>query len=322
MHPPILLIAFNRPEHTRKTLKALLAQSPKVLYVFQDGPREGNIDDQKNCHDVQVVIRECLDGVPIETHTFFSNINRGCRAAVIHAISTVLKEHDSVIVVEDDIITSPAFLSYMSKALAFYKDMKTVFSISGHSHSPEEFRIPSDYPYDVYASPRLFNWGWGTWRDRWEKADWSFSYYDEFMSHPFEKQAFSRGGDDLIPMLKEEHDGHSSAWDIQFAFTHFKNHAISIVPCRSYTANIGEDGSGTHCNNRKVVADNDATIETLNQKADPILLENLYFDSRILNAQYSVFSKAKRPLWQKAVNFLFRKIGRHAPFTIKKKVFV
>lgn len=322
MQAPVVLITFNRPEHTLKTLEAILIQKPEVLYVFQDGPRIGNISDQDNCTKVKHVIKNKLIGSDIDVHFYFSDINLGCRDAVIFAISKVLKKHDSVIVIEDDIITSPSFLAYMNKALAFYKECKSVFSISGHSHSPERFQIPDDYPYDVYASPRLFNWGWGTWRDRWEKTDWSFSYYDEFMRHPFERQAFSRGGEDLIPMLKEEHDGNSSAWDIQFAFSHFKNHAISIVPCHTYTANIGEDGSGTHCYDRKIDIDSNTIVKTLNQKDNPILLDNLYFDSRILNAQYSVFSKTPRPLWQKAINFIYRKFGLRPPFSIKKKIFV
>ena len=320
MQAPIVLITFNRPEHTRRTLEALLSQKLEILYVFQDGPRKGNVADIENCRKVRSVIEECLKDKGVEVHTYFSEINRGCRDAVIFAISEVLKANESVIVVEDDIITSPAFLSYMNKALEYYKERKSVFSISGHSHSPEHFQIPADYPYDVYASPRLFNWGWGTWRDRWEQADWSFSYYDEFMDLSMEKKAFMRGGDDLLPMLKNEHDGKSSAWDIQFAFAHFKNHAVSMVPCRSYTLNIGEDGSGTHCNDTKNRIG--AKPCELNKKEDPILLDNLYFDARILNAQYSYFSFSKRPLWQKAVNFLARRIGKKPPFTIKKKIYV
>ena len=167
MSSPVLLITFNRPEHTKRTLEALLVQKPEILYVFQDGPREDNPNDLLSCKEVRSVIENSLDGVQIECHPHFSEINRGCRDAIIYAISEVLKEHDSVIVVEDDIITSPAFLSYMNKALDFYKERKTVFSISGHSHSSLHFQIPDEYPYDVYASPRLFNWGWGTWRDRW-----------------------------------------------------------------------------------------------------------------------------------------------------------
>ena len=46
---PVLLIVFNRPEHTQKTLEALLVQRPSELYVFQDGPRVNNTCDLENC---------------------------------------------------------------------------------------------------------------------------------------------------------------------------------------------------------------------------------------------------------------------------------
>ena len=314
---PILLIAFNRPEHTRRTIDALRVQAPPVVFVFQDGPRAKRPDDIENCKLVRQVVENEINW-SCELHTFFSETNRGCRDAIIFAITEVLKIHESVIVVEDDIITSPAFYTYMCKALEYYKDRKTVFSISGHSHSPNKFVVPQDYDYDVFASPRLFNWGWGTWRDRWDKADWSFSYYDELMKHPHEQAAYCRGGDDLMPMLIDEKQGRSSAWDVQFAFAHFRNHAVSIVPCVSYTYNIGMDGSGTHCNAMTMVKCN---TEILNQNLNPRFLDNLYFDNRIINLLYSAFARKKRPLWQKSVNFIFRKIGMKAPFVIKKKVY-
>ena len=314
---PVLLITFNRPEHTKQAVEALRVQQPPLMYVFQDGPRSGNDADSVNCHKVREVIETCIDW-PCELHTSYSEINRGCRNAIIYAITEVLKLHESVIMVEDDIITSPAFYSYMCKALDYYKDRKTVFSISGHSHSPSRFVVPEDYAYDVYASPRLFNWGWGTWRDRWEQADWSFSYYDEFMNHSFEKQAFCRGGDDMLLMLVDEKNGRSSAWDIQFAFAHFRNHAVSIVPSVSYTKNIGQDGSGTHCGS---LSSSRLEEETLNQNENPRFLDILYFDSRIINAMCSLFTKKKRPKWQKLVNYLARKVGMNPPFVLKKRVF-
>ncbi len=314
---PILLITFNRPEHTRRTIDALRVQHPPLVYVFQDGPRQNNESDREKCRQVRQVIEDSVDW-PCELHTSFSEVNRGCRDAIIFAITEVLKLHESVIVVEDDIITSPAFYTYMCKALEHYKDRKTVFSISGHSHSPNRFQVPTDYPYDVYASPRLFNWGWGTWRDRWEQTDWSMSYYEGFMKHPYERQAFNRGGDDMVPMLVDEKEGRSSAWDIQFAFAHFRNHAVSIVPCVSYTHNIGMDGSGTHCQ-PSAVGSFDYSL--LNQNDCPVFLDNLYFDSRIINLLYSAFARKKRPKWQKLVNFVARKLGMEPPFAIKKRVY-
>lgn len=316
---PILLITFNRPEHTKRTLEALLIQRPRELYIFQDGPRNGNQKDMINCSSVQTVIDDQLSKLDydIVVHKYYSDINRGCRDAIIYAISSVLKEHESVIVVEDDIVTSPAFLDYMNKALDYYKDNKSVHSISGYSHSPSKFQVPDSYEYDVYASPRLFNWGWGTWRDRWEQVDWSMSYYDEFIKNPAQIEAFNRGGDDMTPMLVDEKEGRSSAWDIQFAFDQFKRHMVSIVPCYSYSQNIGMDGSGTHCGFEKI---ND-NISLLNQNTNPLFIDVLYYDKRIINLQYNAFTRKKRPLWQKAINFIARKVGCKPPFVIKKKVY-
>lgn len=317
MNVPVLLIVFNRPEHTRRTIEALRAQRPPLVYVFQDGPRNGNDEDNDKCLRVKEVVKTEIDW-PCELHTSFSETNRGCRDAVIYAITEVLKQHEEVIVVEDDIITSSAFYAYMCKALEFYKNRKSVFSISGHSPSPMHFQVPEGYDYDVYASPRLFNWGWGTWRDRWEQADWSMSYYDDFMAHPYENKAFSRAGDDMIGMLDDEKQGRSSAWDIQFAFAHFRNHAVSIVPCVSYTSNIGQDGSGTHSH----LVSNDVSLSVLNENPNPRFIDNLYFDSRIINSLCSVYSKKKRPIWQKAINCFMRMLGLKPPFFVKKKVFL
>ena len=320
MCSPVLLIVFNRPEHTERTLKALLTQKPRIIYIFQDGPRDRHLDDYSKCRRVREVVEVQLKQLDfnIEIHKCYSEVNRGCRDAIIYAITSVLKEHESVIVVEDDIITSPAFLTYMNKALSYYKDNHSVHSISGYSHAPMRFQVPIDYEYDVYASPRLFNWGWGTWRDRWEQVDWSMSYYNEFMRHPEQIEAFNRGGDDMTPMLVDEKEGRSSAWDIQFAFDQFKRHMVSIVPNISYTQNIGFDGSGTHCggHSKEIVLDLD-----LNQNSNPHFLDTLYYDKRILNLQYSAFTYKQRPLWQKVINFIARKLGLRPPFVIKKRIY-
>lgn len=318
---PILLITYNRPVHTRRVLEALSANllaDKSDLYVYVDGPKEGaSEEDRRKIEEVKRVAleRKWCGSVTLRA----SEHNRGCRDAVIYAISDMFKSCELLIILEDDIITSPAFLTYMNKALERYKDRKTVFSISGHSNAPERFRVPGDYGYDVYASPRLFNWGWGTWADRWAQADWSMDYYDDFISKPYERQAFDRGGEDMTPMLTDERMGRSSAWDIQFAFAHFANHAVSIVPCLSYTANIGRDGSGTHSPNSRPATEEDFSM--LNKNFEPKFLDRLYFDSRIINLQYSAFSYAKRPLWKRGCNFIARKLGLKPPFVVKKRVY-
>jgi len=320
MNIPVLLICFNRPEHTRRTLDALLVQNPRELYVFQDGPRIGNELDLANCVKVRQIIEDRIRNSQAIVHANYEKINRGCRDAIIYAISSVLKKHEAVIVLEDDVITSPAFLDYMNASLEYYRDRESVFSISGESPFPEVCSFPQDYnyAYDVFCFPRQFNWGWGTWRDRWEKVDWTMSYYNTLINDKSIIGAFCRGGDDLLPMLTNEKEGRSSAWDIQFAFAHFMNHAISIVPCLSYTHNIGLDGSGTHClENMR----NEFDVKLLNQKKSVNLLGILYEDRLLCNIVYSAHCFKKRPLWQKACNWISRKLRKQVPFVIKKRIY-
>jgi hypothetical protein len=85
----------------------------------------------------------------------------------------------------------------------------------------------------------------------------------------------------------------------------------------SYTQNIGLDGSGVHCGNLHLSTDN----IRLNEKKDIRFLDTLYYDKRIINLQYNAFTRQRRPLWQKAINFIARKLGKKAPFVIKKKVY-
>lgn len=316
---PIVLFVYNRPEHTKKMLEALALNkyaNESILYVYADGPKENSsIENNYKINEVRKIVKE--QKWPRQLVCKFAESNIGCRDNIIEGVTEVLDIHGKVIVLEDDIITSPAFLSYMNQALILYKDRKTVFSISGHSHSPNKFVVPKDYDYDVFASPRIFNWGWGTWLDRWEKTDWTMSYYQELLKHPYEIDAFQRMGSDMMIMLKDEYEGRSSAWDIQFTFSHFKNNALSIVPCVSYTHNIGLDGSGTHCNNIQVNSN-----YIINDKYEIKWLDNLYLDKRIINLLYSAFLRKGRPLWKKMINRLFRICGKKSPFVLKGKIYV
>ena len=51
------------------------------------------------------------------------------------------------------------------------------------------------------------------------------------------------------------------------------------------------------------------------------MLDMVYEDDRIINAFYNAFTYQRRPLWQKAINYIARKLGKKAPFVIKKKVY-
>ena len=87
MNTPVLLITFNRPNHVRRTLEAIIAAHPHELYVFQDGAREGNENDLMKCAEVRQVVENLTKGTQIQLHTYYPEKNLGCGAGPMTGIN-------------------------------------------------------------------------------------------------------------------------------------------------------------------------------------------------------------------------------------------
>jgi hypothetical protein len=141
--------------------------------------------------------------------------------------------------------------------------------------------------------------------------------FDRCKQNPDMLRALCRLGEDFPPMMQMQEDGKIDSWAVRFSFAHFKHHAVAILPCRSYVTNIGFDGTGTHSGTVAYTYENDLSESVSN----PRMLDMVYEDDRIINAFYSSYYPKPRPLWQKAINYIARKLGKKAPFMIKKKVY-
>ncbi|VFQ47296.1 glycosyltransferase [Desulfoluna butyratoxydans] len=243
---PVALFTYNRPEHTRRTVEALrnneLAGATPLI-IFSDGPRDHSMD--KSVQEVRNYI-STVDGFEsIVIH--HRKKNMGLASSIIQGVTEVAGESGRVIVLEDDLVTAPSFLSYMNEALSFYRDTPEVFSISGYNLPPQTMKIAADYPYDVYFNPRAHSWGWGTWADRWAKADWQVNDFKTFIADREQIRQFHSGGEDLTHMLQLQMEGRIDSWAIRWCYTHFREHAFCVYPTRSLVENIGFDGSGVHC---------------------------------------------------------------------------
>ncbi|MCE5332609.1 MAG: glycosyltransferase family 25 protein [Bacteroidales bacterium] len=316
---PIILFAYNRPWHTEQVLAALkknqLADQSHLI-IFVDGPKaKATAEQLLNIEEVRKVVQKDKWCGSVEYH--ISETNIGCRDSIISGISQTLEKYEAAIILEDDIVTSPYFLQFMNTCIHFYKEEKAVFSISGMNLPEHRMSLPDDYDYDVYVSLRQLNSGWATWKDRWQKINWSLDFLPAFLKNKNLVNSYSRGGDDLVPMLIEQVEGKTDAWDIQFTYNHFIHHAVSILPRYSYINNIGGDGSGTH----HWDANADLHFDLSKAIKEPRLLDVIYEDKRIINAFYNAFCAKRRPIWQKAVNRLSRMFGGENLFVIKKKIY-
>lgn len=316
---PIIVFCYNRPNHLEQTLDALSCNEladQSTLYIYCDGPKDGASDEMRQkIADVRQVARKrqwCK-----EVHVVEAEKNKGLANSIIGGVTDVINKHGKVFVLEDDLVSSPHMLKFVNRALDFYEDYAGVFSVSVNRPPLSKMQIPKDYPYDVFACLRSYSTGWGTWEDRWEKVNWSMDDFDRCMQNPDMLRALCRLGEDFPPMMQMQEDGLIDSWAVRFCFAHFKHHAVAILPCKSYVTNIGFDGTGTHSGIVANVYENDLSQSV----ANPRMLDIVYEDDRIINAFYSSYYPKSRPIWQKAINFIARKLGKKTPFVIKKKVY-
>jgi hypothetical protein len=240
---PIALFVYNRPEHTRRTVESLRANdlaSQSDIFVFADGAK--NQSTASTVGAVREFIRT-IDGFKSVTIIEHEG-NFGLAASVIAGVTQLCEEFGRLIVMEDDLLTSSDFLIFMNCALERYADEPRIFSVSGYNFSVSP---PELYPYDAFCSFRSSSWGWGTWKDRWEKADWKMSDYPSFSRDKEKKRSFNRGGEDLADMLSLQMAGRLDSWAIRWAYAHWKHDAFALLPVSTRVFNIGLDGSGVHC---------------------------------------------------------------------------
>jgi hypothetical protein len=211
------------------------------LYIFSDAAK-GELDA------VAVTeVRKYIQSVGgFKSITIYeSQLNKGLAKSIIEGVSQVLENHEEVIVLEDDLITSNNFLDFMNLALDTYKQNKKVFSISGYGL---KVLLPEKYEYDVYFTPRGMSWGWSTWRDRWENIDWEVKDFKQFKANEKAKKGFAMGGTDLNTMLEKQIDGKIDSWAIRWYFNQFKNEQLTVFPIKSKVINLGFDNMATHTN--------------------------------------------------------------------------
>ena len=112
---PICLFTYNRLEETKQTVEALknnfLAKQSE-LFIFSDGPKY--IDNTLEVDSVRAFVKTISGFKKITINESIKNM--GLASSIINGVSKVIKTYDSVIVLEDDLITSANFLNCKNQA--------------------------------------------------------------------------------------------------------------------------------------------------------------------------------------------------------------
>lgn len=245
VHTPILLITFNRPEHTRRVLSAILSAQPKDLYVFQDGAREGNRDDVEKCTDVRRLVEEKAQGTQVRLHTFYSDMNLGCGLGPVTGITWFFNQVEQGIVMEDDCLPHPDFFGYCEELLERYKDVEEVQFVNAALYD-DRWQCEQSYGFSRYQVAGA----WASWRRFWVNYDINLKTVDAKAFHRrCKKFLYERAEADwwYFKLLEIQKDNaKKSYWDYQCSIALLLNDGITIMPKRNLITNIGFDEEGTH----------------------------------------------------------------------------
>lgn len=242
-HAPIAFFAFNRPDHAAATLAALARNhgaENTLLYAFCDGPRPHRSDDARLVAEVRRVVGQASGFRDLRVVERSENV--GLAASIIGGVSQLVEEHGSVIVVEDDLVTSPYFLRFMNEGLDFYEREDRVISIHGYVYPVQE-ALP-----DAFFLRGADCWGWATWKRGWELFEPDGQkLLSELQARGLERAFDMNGARAYVGMLQDQIAGRCDSWAIRWDAAAFLQDRLTLYPGTSLVRNIGLDHSGTHC---------------------------------------------------------------------------
>ena len=246
MNAPIVLFVYNRPYHTRMTVEALQKNklaSESELFIYSDGVKD--TQNYQRVQDVRDYIRT-IDGFKT-VKIIEREKNLGLANSIIDGVTTIVNQYGSIIVLEDDLVTSPYFLQYMNDALNIYEYNSSVISIHGYVYPIQ------DELQETFFIKGADCWGWATWERGWGGFEEDGSKLLRNIIDCRRQKEFNFGNSiNYLKMLEDQVKGKNDSWAVRWYASAFINDLLTLYPGKSMINNIGNDSSGTHCKDSNI----------------------------------------------------------------------
>jgi hypothetical protein len=243
----VVLISFNRPDATRRTLQAIREAAPSELFLIADGPRPGHETDAANC----AAVRKELEAVDwqCEVHRRYSDHNLGIDANIELGLDWVFNHGEEAIILEDDCLPHQDFFRFCTELLERYRDTESVWQVASRAPwvAPEVFAGAS---YVFAACGPI--WGWATWRRAWAAHRRRFPRDHAGPAPPIDAQLdgsrlLTPKGRRYFSDIAADPDGRAFRWDSHWALSTVCERGVAILPRANLVENIGfgEQASNT-----------------------------------------------------------------------------
>ena len=240
--PPVLILAFNRPNTTARVFEALRAVRPAQIFFAVDGPRQEKPDDAGRVARV----RELTATVDWQSdvQTLFRPRNLGCKHAVSQAITWFFEHVDEGVVMEDDCVPHPSFFPFARELLERYRDDERVMAISADNF----LRGARKTQYSYYFSRYLHIWGWATWRRAWRHYDHAMRQWPQLRDSGWLTDLLGdrAAASYWTQIFDETYGERNMSWGYRWMFSAWRQSGLSINPSVNLVSNIGFGDSATH----------------------------------------------------------------------------
>jgi hypothetical protein len=237
---PIAVTVYNRI-NTFKVCIAALRENPLAtlsdLYVISDAsshPKDDKLIDE---------IRDFSRGISgfKQVHLIFWEKNIGGFESVVQAEKMILDKHGKIIILEDDVIASKSFLSFLNGGLTNLKENKSIFSISSYCPPPA---YTEKLKNKMLIAPLHCPWGYATWKDRYQSVNTRHNPYLAVLNDKSVVSYITRHAPFMLEALRGDYINDTGCADVRISFQMLLKGMKSAYPAVSLSRNIGLDGSG------------------------------------------------------------------------------
>ncbi len=240
---PVLLIFFNRPGCFEKVFEQVKKARPSKLFLYQDGAREDNEQDQicvKKCRDIALDIDwDC------EVYTKFQEKNYGCDPSEYISQKWAFEHVDKCIILEDDDVPSQSFFPFCKELLDKYENDTRINMICGMNNLETW-----DSPYSYLFTETGSIWGWATWKrvvDEWEP---NYDLLEDNYNRDKIRRYLTDQNTNISGRMNTWESNKNSGvehYETILCINQFVNNRLNIVPAKNMIINIGNTPEGgTH----------------------------------------------------------------------------
>lgn len=236
MTVPALIITYSRLNGLVNLLDSCRNAGVNKLYIAIDGAatKEAALIQES----MVKIINQYKSETTIDIQLWHREKNLGIAVSVITAIDWFFKYESEGVILEDDLILSDSFFTYMANALSRFEGDSSVSLISGNRYDGGASARPV-----LVSFPQT--WGWATWRAKWAQIrnDFSTKPISRINQGRRNVREFWQVGADRV------WDGYIDTWDLLLAHWMLVNNKKCLLPPDNLVSNIGNDSFSTHTKN-------------------------------------------------------------------------